>query len=160
MRLAFSRGRHPRAILSRAVFLPVYVLLHKGWMLLEGQRLGVPWRARLAHDADKFRPHYLWHWIVRDEIAYCDRLHKGRTPHNWQWWADPSEPSGYRPMADAARREMLADWLAAQRMGGWRGHTPRVVATYQERRHAIGLHPSTRAWLEAQLGALAPPLPR
>ena len=157
MRLGFSRGRHPRAILGRAAYLPAYVLLHKWWMLLEGQRLGVPWRARLAHDADKFRPHYLWQWIVRDEIEDCDRLHKGRTPHSWQWWADPGQPSRYRPMSDAARREMVADWLAAQRMGGGRDYARRVVAFYYERRGTVGLHPSTRAWVEAQLAAFAAP---
>jgi hypothetical protein len=152
--MPFPRGRRARAILGRAAFLLGYLIRHKWCMLLEGRRFGVPWRVRLAHDADKFWPHYLWLWIVRDEIERCDALHKRRTPHSWEWWADPREPSGYRPMSDPARRELLADWLAAQRMRGGRDYARRVVAFYRERRDAFGFHPSTRAWIGAHLETL------
>ncbi|MGH2354853.1 MAG: DUF5662 family protein [Chloroflexota bacterium] len=54
-------------------------------------------------------------------------------------------------MSDEARRELLTDWRAAQRMRGGRDYALRVVANYQERRDAIGFHPTTRAWVEEQL---------
>ena len=151
--MSFPRGRHPPAVLHRAVFLIGYVVRHKWYLLLERRRFNVPWQAVLAHDLDKFRPDYLWLWIVRDEVEQANRLHESRAPHKWEWWSDVHEPSGYRPMPDEVRREMLADWLASQRMQGDRGYAQRVVATYKAHREAVGLHPYTRAWVEDQLRA-------
>jgi hypothetical protein len=151
--MPFPRGRHPQAILRRAAFLISYVMHRKWCMLLESRRYQVPLRVALAHDLDKFSPSYLWLWIMRDEIERCDRDHKGRTLHSWEYWADAGDPSGYRPMSDLARRELLADWRAAQRMRGGRNYAQRVAAAYHARRDAIGFHPITRTWVEAQLAA-------
>ncbi|MAG36079.1 MAG: hypothetical protein CL878_07540 [Dehalococcoidia bacterium] len=102
----------------------------------------------------KLWPDYPWLRIVRDEVERADHLHRSRATHHWESWSDAREPSGYRPMSDDARREMLADWLSWHRMRGGRDHAQRVVATYHARRDVIGFHPSTRAWVELELRAL------
>jgi hypothetical protein len=133
------------------VFLISYVVRHKWYMLLERRRHGVPWRAALTHDIDKFRPGYLWLWIVRDDVERCDRLHRTRAPHQWEWWTIDGDPARAKPMPDAVRRELLADWWAAHRTQG--GHD--LPAWYwgltDQRRNRIGLHPDTRAWVEEHL---------
>jgi hypothetical protein len=57
-------------------------------------------------------------------------------------------------MSDAARREMLTDWWAARRMRGARDLPAWYAGLSAAERGRIGLHPSTRAWVEAQLGAV------
>ena len=54
--MPFPRGRHPQAVLRRAVFLIGYVVRHKWYLLLEHRRFNLPWQAVLAHDLDKFWP--------------------------------------------------------------------------------------------------------
>ena len=53
------------------------------------------------------------------------------------------------PMPDKYRRELLADWRAAGRAYTGKDNTQ---AWYAERRDKIILHPSTRRWIEEQLG--------
>jgi hypothetical protein len=153
MPLPFPRGRHRQAILRRAVYLVSYVLRHKWHMLLEGRRVGAPLRATLTHDVDKFWPDYLWLWIVRDQMEYCNRLHRIRAPHHWEWWTDGGDPPRARPMPDALRRELLADWWAAHRAQGGHDLSAWYWGLMEEQRNRIGLHPDTRAWVEAQLEA-------
>jgi len=149
--MPFPRGRTPRAVVLRARFLLGYVARHKWYMLLERRRHGASWRSALTHDIDKLWPDYLWLWIVRDRVEHCDRLHRARAPHHWEWWSDGGSPPRYRPMSDAARREMLTDWWAAQRMRGARDLPAWYAGLSDPERDRIGLHPSTRAWVAAQL---------
>ena len=149
--MLFPRGRQPQAILRRAVYLIPVVLRHKWCMLLEAKRCRVPWRTALAHDSDKFRLDYLWLWIVCGEIKQADRLHKHRTPHSWEYWANNDDTQTYRPMSEEARHELLADWRAKQRAQGGRDYARRAALFYDAHRDSFGFHPSTRAWVEEQL---------
>ena len=155
--MPFPRGRTPRAILGRAAFLVPAVLHHKWLVFLEGGRHGASLRSRLGHDADKFRPGHLWKWIVRDEVAECDVLHRARAQHHWEWWMMGGDPARCRPMSDEARRELMTDWCARQRAHGGTPteYTGRVLDVYLERREAIHFHPETRAWVEERLRALS-----
>jgi hypothetical protein len=161
----FPRGRTAQAIAGRAAFPIPAVLGHKWLVLLEGRRHGASWRSRLLHDADKVRPGYLWRWIVRDEVEYCDRLHRTRAPHHWEWWWGPvggDDSSACAPMSDGARRELMTDWCARQRARGGTPaeYAPRVLDVYEERRDQLRFHPETRVWVESRLAELAPPRAR
>jgi len=52
------------------------------------------------------------------------------------------------PMPDRYRKEMLADWRGAGRAYG----NPNTSAWYLENKDNIVLSPSTRDWIESELG--------
>jgi hypothetical protein len=76
--------------------------------------------------------------------------HQKRNKHHWQWWI-VMEDSGKvyaLPMPDRFRREMLADWIGANRAYG----DTSLIDWYRKTKAARQLHPETLAWVEAQLG--------
>jgi uncharacterized protein DUF5662 len=146
-----------------------YVCRHKWFVFLEACRLGIPWRG-LTHDLSKLRPSefpqyaaYFYGGHPRDAKpprvqAAFDRawlLHQHRNDHHWQAWVLREDDGDMKllPMADGARRELLADWRGAGRaITGKAGGTP---AWYLKNRERILLHPKTRFWVEAMLGIRA-----
>ncbi len=127
------------------------LLRHKWLVILEGRKLNVPLPQLILHDWSKFLPDE-WLASVRylstGEASHASlKKHHRRNRHHPQWWLvsknGQQEP---RPMTDAFRREMLADWRAVGRAKG--GETR---AWYLEHGHRYPLRPETRAWVEAQL---------
>jgi hypothetical protein len=153
-----SRAQSLVGFLDRSRFFFSYVAHHKWLVLRQKRRSGASWRALVLHDVDKLWPDYLWLWLVRAEIERADRLHRERARHMPGFWVDQTGPGTtpgttgmgsetYRPMPEDARRELLADWLAAHRQGGGRD-----LAAFFVVRGAARLHPETRDWLASQLG--------
>lgn len=96
-------------------------------------------------------------WVLPGEVEYRSaaqtafkrawQLHVRRNAHHWEHWLTP-EP---RPMPDPIVREMVADWLGAQRsiQGNWDVHT-----WYRTNEQRIVLHPRTLERVNQLLGAL------
>lgn len=107
----------------------------------------------------QFKEHPTWagpYGLLISREAAFDRawnLHQERNDHHWEFWLLSTDDGGTKilPMPDAARREMLADWMGAGRAitGRWE-----VVEWYAKNRHKMQLHPDTRTWIEAQLGVV------
>lgn len=154
------------------------VLRHKWFVFLACFRFGVPIWSAILHDWDKFLPdewfayaRYFYDPVGnkidrRDKTGYYDAsqsnaphfdrawlLHQKRNKHHWQWWVLPYDDGRIRllPMADLARREMLADWFGAGRAYNpdWTPLEPRKW--YEKNKDKMQLHPETRAWVEAEL---------
>jgi len=155
-----------------------YVLPHRWYVLLECWRRGLIWRG-LTHDLTKFLGGewlpYVEHFYGakarkwRDETGYYKPTdtgdpafdlawlrHQHRNDHHWQWWILTEDESGRPvalPMSEAARVEMLCDWIGASRaqghggMGGPSG----VRAWYAKHGAKMILHSDTRAWVENRL---------
>lgn len=142
-----------------------YVLCHKWYVLIECWGMGL-YRQGLMHDLSKFFP--------SEWFAYCRRfsnggeyqdaidnalndprykmawhLHQKRNKHHWQWWLTPMEGGGNRrlPMSSVARREMLSDWRAMNRM--YKTDIKEWYAGYKDK---LVVHPETQQWIEAELG--------
>jgi hypothetical protein len=142
-----------------------YVLRHKWFVLVECWRMGLYWQG-ITHDLSKFLP--------REWFAYCRRfsngdeyqkaidkaltdpryrmawhLHQKHNSHHWQWWLTPKEGGGNRilPMSSVARREMIADWKAMNRM-----YKTDIKKWYLGYKDKLVVHPETRQWIEAELG--------
>ena len=144
------------------------LLEHKRYVLIEAQKLSIPWRGVL-HDLSKFTPR---EWMpriramrsdllrgkdgiadiskVNDDLAQCWLLHYQRNRHHWQHWVVLMD-NGSRvmlPIPDCDRREMLADWIAVSR----RPDRLDILPWYQLNRDHLLLHSDTRRWIEKQLG--------
>jgi len=139
-----------------------HVLRHKWFVLWECLRLGVPIWIALAHDCDKFIPAQWSAYVAAfgsgsrrnlyadtAALARATMLHYRRSKHHWQAWAFCWDQGDHVsvPMPDVYRREMLADWRAAERAHGGQD----VRAWYQRNSDKMTLHPETRLWLERQL---------
>ncbi|MCI0728857.1 MAG: DUF5662 family protein [Chloroflexi bacterium] len=152
-----------------------YVLRHKWFVFWECQKLRVPLLQAILHDWHKFLPdewfpyaHYFYrpdgtprqhrdgtgYYKPTDtgdhDFDYAWLLHQKRGKHHWQWWVLPEDNGGLKvlPIPDRYRREMLADWRGAGRAQG----TPDTLAWYVKNKEKMQLHPTTRAWVEEQLG--------
>jgi hypothetical protein len=124
---------------------------------------GIPW-AGIVHDLSKFHPRE-WFAYVNffyggkrpDELLaqfYFDRAwnhHQKRNPHHWQYWLLYRDDGSIEclPMPDRYRREMLADWRGAGMAITGKDDTRNW---YFKNHTKMQLHPSTRAWIEIQLG--------
>lgn len=154
-----------------------YVILHKWWVLVAGVRLGppggtfswIPWLIRLmAHDLSKFRPS---EWLPYVDYFYgppveacgpCkvarqaafDRawlLHQHRNPHHWQHHLLREDDGQLKrlPMGLVLAREMVADWMGADRVitGRWE-----AAQWYLKNAHLIQLTPEDAGRVYALLG--------
>lgn len=148
-----------------------YLIRHKFWVAVGAWKLirtGVwvsPWRI-LWHDGSKFtlrewrgyRRRFndpLWGLAPTDrpEFDAAWNHHLNRNDHHWQYWVllDERGDTHCLPMAEAALREMVADWFGAGRALHGRNE---VVEWYEDRRSDICLHPTTRVRVEALLGMI------
>jgi len=83
-------------------------------------------------------------------LAFVKHLH--RNPHHWQYWVlSSSGENEVKVFEIPARyaREMLADWDGAGRAITGKWETP---AWYARNRHGQVMHPSTRAFVDKELG--------
>lgn len=145
-----------------------YVLRHKWFVLIEGLKLGVPLWGLIIHDWQKFTPAE-WKPYVDYFFRYPDRTkpqsiieafdrawhhHQANGPHHWQYWLlvyDEEDQVVIIEMPDRYRREMLADWRGASLAKTGKDNTPTWYIGRRERMKKV-LHPSTRQWIEDQLG--------
>lgn len=99
----------------------VFVLRHKGLVLWFGLKVGgVPLWQLLIHDLSKFgsaefHPYRLRASAGKDTAAYAAawQHHWSVNPHHWEYWVKDGAAT---PMPEVYVREMLADWMAANRM--------------------------------------------
>lgn len=143
------------------------LMVHKWYVLCEAWTLDILWRG-IVHDWSKFTPS---EWLPRvralrlntlraddgyfdlrkadDELTLCWLRHYHRNSHHWQHYVAYLDNGTVRPlaMADADRREMLADWRAVSR----RPDRQDMVPWYEQNKDHFLLHPDTRIWLEEQL---------
>jgi hypothetical protein len=106
---------------------------------------GVPLWRLLIHDWTKFLPseycvyrrRFSGKPYSREDWAKAKRLHYSRHPHHYQYWIKDGIPS---PMPDVFVREMIIDWMAAQRgyHGDWN-----IQGYLDSEHHKIRLHAET-----------------
>lgn len=146
-----------------------YILRHKFFVFHECWKLGLYWQG-ITHDLSKLLPS---EWRPYAEFFYAKGarphrgatgdaafdfawlLHQKRNRHHWQWWILP-EASAHGeagelkvlPMPLRYRREMLCDWRGAGRAL----KNPDTKAWWKANKAKMTLHPTTRQWLEEQLG--------
>lgn len=82
---------------------------------------------------------------TRFQMAW--RQHISRNDHHWEYWLDDAL-RGPQVIPNPAVREMVADWLGANRAvtGAWQ-----ASKWYASNRGRIQLHPWTREFVEALL---------
>lgn len=146
-----------------------YILKHKWYVFLAGISLGAPLWALIIHDWQKFTfsewTPYMKYFMrpeqdpseLKDERlkkdfekAWLHHIHYG--PHHWEYWLLHKKGGGYFKtieMPDRYRKEMLADWIGAGKAITGFDNTPQW---YEENKDKIKLHPTTRIWVEEQLG--------
>ena len=136
-----------------------YLMRHKWYVMIECWKRGLIWRG-ITHDLSKFLPsewgpyadYFYGPEDRRDEERFSRAwlLHQHRNDHHWQWWILRNDDHTVKtlPMSDAARREMLADWVGVARAGG-----KDLLRWYAENSDKMQLNRSTRAWLRRNLPA-------
>lgn len=142
-----------------------YVMRHKWFVFWAGLWLHVPIWSLLIHDWDKFMPG-MWRsyatcfyksdgtkrYVPSEYFWQNWNGHQKRNRHHWQYWVlikDSGETEALY-MPDVDRREMLADWIGAGKALG----KPFTWEWYRENREKMLLHPDTRRWIEAEMGAM------
>lgn len=158
-----------------------YVLRHKWFVFVWCCRYGIP-LAGIVHDLSKFHPRewfpyvdkfyggpwreenpagikymlsepdmYTQPWVNR-RFDEAWNHHQKRNPHHWQYWVlrEDSGDTKCLAMPHRYRLEMLADWRGAGMAINGKDDT---TNWYLKNRKKMLLHPSTRAWVEYQLGA-------
>jgi hypothetical protein len=153
-----------------------YVVRHKYFVFIAGLRTGASLWRLLKHDWSKLLPSEWFPYAEyfygakpklqreeNDDFQYWTRVqpyldafnrawlfHQRRNDHHWQFWVLRNDDGTTQalPMPDAARKEMLADWMGAGRAitGRWE-----TAEWYAKNREKIILHPDTRAFIEAKL---------
>jgi hypothetical protein len=141
----------------------------------------MPWTG-LVHDLDKFYPSewfgYVSHFggaeggnTGRDKTGHYDAskfgnaafsrslfLHLSRNEHHWEWWIHPrvnEDGSQVLVMKDIPikrRKEMICDWHGAGRAQGRHD----VLAFYDATKEKMLFNPDTRAWIDKEIGYVAP----
>ena len=146
------------------------VLRHKWFVLVEGVKVNAPISMLLLHDFSKLSPDEFFPYArnffampPKSETTIGIRakyerdfneawlLHQKRNKHHWQYWIlvmDEENPVCF-PMPMRYILEMYADWRGAGRAYG----NDNTKAWYENHKHKIIVHPSTRAILEALLDA-------
>ncbi len=127
---------------------------HKWWVFRYGIKVGgIPLWRLVIHDWTKltraeFMPRFRYQ--ILDELCNecptwkaCVNAHHARNLHHWQHWVDGGKP---HPMPEAYVREMVADWMAAQKTYG--GTVDRWLKTEYSK---MRLHPQTVQILERVL---------
>nr|WP_250807888.1 DUF5662 family protein [Neorhizobium tomejilense] len=142
-------------------------LHHKWWVFRFGLRTKAPiWRL-LIHDWTKFTPAELPAYAARfygdtyDDLEFAQSWnhHHKANPHHWEYWIpltthmlSPVPAGKPLPMPEWAVREMVADWMGAEKSYG--GPSPRSLAEfswYHKERPLMVLHDDTAAILDMVL---------
>lgn len=128
---------------------------HKWFILVAGLRLGVPLWLLIIHDLSKLLPVELpayarrYHGDAGDPTGYAYAFlhHQNHNPHHWECWVD--QDGHPLPMPDRYVREMVADWLGAQRSkhGNWL-----IEEWFAEIRHSMCAHSKTKDRLRVVMG--------
>ena len=140
---------------SRRYF--VSLMRHKYFVFLASRRVGgISLFQALVHDASKFLPsEYIPYarWFYggkknRREFDVALLHHKNRNPHHFEYWIGRQEV-GVRgiqalPMPEKYLRELIADWMGAQRAYN-EGSVGDYRSWYEKNRQAIKFHPETEA---------------
>lgn len=158
-----------------------YLLRHKYYVTVECFKRGLLWRG-LVHDLSKFLPsewfpyvEYFytdekstewfrlygkygaaelapWGEFVQDRFDMAWLLHQRRNPHHWQYWVlrEDDGKTKIMPMPAEYLTEMLCDWIGAGKAQG----RSDSVAWYLSNCDRIMLHPTSRYWIERQLGVV------
>jgi hypothetical protein len=140
-----------------------YVVRHKWFVFIECCKLDIPWLG-IVHDCSRFRPSEWFAYVASQPYnknskppkitlafiqAWNDHQHRNR--HHWEYWVHfdyHNHEMILLPMPDRYRCEMLADWRGASRAK----KTSSVRDWYLANESKMKLEPSTREWIEAQLG--------
>ncbi|MBY3433248.1 hypothetical protein HFN89_03600 [Rhizobium laguerreae] len=142
--------------------------LHHKWFVFRfGLRTKAPLWRLVIHDWSKFTPGELSAYAnhlfgtAKDEIGFAQAWnHHSKTHrHHWEWWipltahSKSSIPAGEPlPMAEWAVREMVADWLGAER--SYNKFTPTSLQGwkwYNAARRGMRFHPDTALLLDRVL---------
>lgn len=136
-------------------------LKHKWFVFCAGIKIKVPiWRL-LIHDWSKFLPSELPHYNRQffgnaddpEGFISCWVKHQNRNPHHWEYWIPrtghnrcsvPYPDNQPIVMPEVAVREMVADWLGAEK--AYNGKYPDVNnwTWLKDNRKRIRLHPETQ----------------
>lgn len=114
----------------------------------------------LTHDWDKFLPSR-WNAYrkfyysgeptaqAKENYRFWWRRHTAINDHHWQWWVSVHDDGNVRAheMSEAARVEMLCDWIGAHKSVGGTD----LMSWYKEREATILIAPKTKRWLRSQL---------
>ena len=141
-----------------------YLIRHKYYVLVECVRLGVPFLG-LVHDLSKFTPSEWFPYvesfsknsIYKDllntsvrSFDYAWNFHQKRNKHHPEFWV--LGKGRYRkclPIPDRYRREMLADWVGANRAKN--NGKNKILSWYAKNKSILELHSETRNWIESEL---------
>ncbi|KKW27290.1 MAG: hypothetical protein UY70_C0017G0005 [Candidatus Kaiserbacteria bacterium GW2011_GWB1_52_6] len=131
------------------------ILRHKWYVLWFGLQIGgIPLLQLIMHDMTKFsraefmprfRTQVLKFPEEREEWQATLDHHWSRNTHHWNYWARGGVPL---PMSEVYVREMVADWLSAQKTYG--GSLQEWIA---EEYPKMRLHPETVTLLVALLAS-------
>ncbi len=132
------------------------VLWHKWFVYKAGRRVGkIPLLQLIFHDWSKFLPAEFRVYRKRftggaySEVAWKRAWlhHIHHNPHHWEHWLINGKPL---PMPEIYVREMLADWMAAERSycGNWD-----IQPWLNEEYLKMNLHSSTISQLQGLLAS-------
>jgi hypothetical protein len=145
----------------------IKTLHHKWFVFRFGLLTKAPLWRLVIHDWTKFTPSELPAYADQffggkgDPIAFAQAWnhHHKANPHHWEYWipltahSRSNIPGGVPlPMPEWAVREMVADWLGAER--AYNGYTPASLAVWSwhtANRGDIKLHPDTSALVDRVL---------
>lgn len=146
----------------------VYLSKHKYWVYVEGRKRGLFWRV-IWHDMDKFTPEMWMAYAtffneeqtpeVKKRFRNAWRGHANRNDHHYQHWiaTDEKGQQHVHEMSDVARREMLADWISANRtIAGTLQYKEGsdIKSWYNKRRDMFPIGPQTLRWLDKEISKL------
>ncbi len=143
---------------------------HKWFVLRAGLRVGAPLWNLIIHDWSKFTPAELPHYGRQffgdgadpDGFGRCWLHHQNFHPHHWEYWIPRTGhyAGGFAAgqpvrMPEAYLREMVADWLGANR--GYEGQWPTSLDGWEwfsNKFDGLDLHPDTRQGVLDILGEI------
>ncbi len=136
------------------------LLKHKYFVFVAGIKVGVPPFQLLIHDLSKLSLSEYNFWLNRlvnpdiniYDYGWINHYHKNK--HHWQFWVlrEDSGVTRCLEMPDKYIKEMVADWMGAQKnkIGNWD-----TKEWYYKRKDTILLHPNTRIKVEKIINELS-----
>lgn len=140
-----------------------YLVRHKWFVYLACRMLGVGFWSSIVHDLSKFHPDEWFPYMrtfytssgekqyVRSaDFANAWNKHQKKNNHHWQYWLltwDNGKTEALA-MSEAARKEMVADWIGAGRAITGKNETKQW---YEKNKDKMILHANTRSEVEKLL---------